>query len=130
MELTTACQSREEHEAARLESLQRAIGFDALYVGAALPDDSKPEPSVSGVSKRHAAKCESNAERYWGDRLSLTHQRRVAEAAAGGEANVLVVGVKDLRCLRTLPAARWGPRMAKSIDLAADASRLASLLLS
>ena len=80
LELTTACQSREEYEAARLESLQRAVGFDALYVGAALPDDPRPEPSVSGVSKRYVATCEANAHRYWDDRLSLNR----AATTAGG----------------------------------------------
>jgi len=80
LELTTACQSSEEYEAARLESLQRAIGFDALYVGAALPDGPTPAPSVSGVSQRYVATCEANAERYWGDRLALNS----AAASAGG----------------------------------------------
>ena len=63
LELTTACQSREEYAAARLESLQRMIGFDALYVGAARPDHPTPEPSVSGVSKRDVANCEASADR-------------------------------------------------------------------
>jgi DNA-binding CsgD family transcriptional regulator len=80
LELTTTCQNREEYEAARLESLERAIGFDALYVGAALPDDPKPEPSVSGVSPRYVATCEANADRYWSDRLLLNR----AAANAGG----------------------------------------------
>ncbi len=86
LELTTACQSREEYEAARLASLQRAIGFDALYVGAALPDDPKSEPSVSGVSKRYVANCEANADRHWGDRLLLNGAAKQAGGAVSDQA--------------------------------------------
>jgi DNA-binding CsgD family transcriptional regulator len=80
LELTTACPTRTEYEQARLECLERAIGFDALYVGAAAPDDPPQEPSVSGVSKRSVATCEANADRYWSDRLTLN----AAAAQAGG----------------------------------------------
>lgn len=80
LELTSVCPTRAEYERARLESLERAIGFDALYVGAASPDDARQEPSVSGVSKRYVANCEANADRYWGDRLTLN----AAAARAGG----------------------------------------------
>jgi DNA-binding CsgD family transcriptional regulator len=80
LDLTTASQSREEYEAARLECLQRAFGFEALYVGAAEPEDPVPEPSVSGVNQRVVASCERHADRYWGDRLRLN----AAAARAGG----------------------------------------------
>jgi DNA-binding CsgD family transcriptional regulator len=78
--LTTVCRTRAEYEQARLECLERAIGFDALYVGAAAPEDPRQEPSVSGVSKRYVATCEANADRYWSDRLTLN----AAAAHAGG----------------------------------------------
>jgi DNA-binding CsgD family transcriptional regulator len=80
LELISACATRAEYEQARLETLERAIGFDALYVGAAAPDDLRQEPSVSGVSKRYVATCEANADRYWSDRLTLN----AAAARAGG----------------------------------------------
>jgi DNA-binding CsgD family transcriptional regulator len=80
LELTCACPTRAEYERGRLESLERAIGFDALYVGAAAPDDARQEPSVSGVSQRYVAHCEANADRYWTDRLTLN----AAAARAGG----------------------------------------------
>jgi len=80
LELTRVCPTRAEYEQARLEALERAIGFDALYVGAASQSDVRQEPSVSGVSKHHVATCEANADRYWSDRLTLN----AAAAHAGG----------------------------------------------
>ncbi len=80
LELTTACRSRQEYEAARLRCLERAIGFDALYVGAAAPEEAPVEPSFSGVSHRVVADCEAHAERYWDDRLRLN----AAASEAGG----------------------------------------------
>jgi DNA-binding CsgD family transcriptional regulator len=80
LELTTACRSREEYERARLECLERAIGFEALYVGAVTPDDERPEPSVSGVSKRVVAHCESHADRYRSDLVRLN----TAATSSGG----------------------------------------------
>lgn len=80
LELTCACPTRAEYEQARLEALERAIGFDALYVGASAPDDARQEPAVSGVSKRYVATCEANADRYWSCRLKLN----AAAARAGG----------------------------------------------
>lgn len=80
LDLTTSSRSRQEYEAARLACLERAFGFEALYVGAAEPEDPVPEPSVSGVNKRVVADCEQHADRYWSDRLRLN----AAAAKAGG----------------------------------------------
>jgi DNA-binding CsgD family transcriptional regulator len=71
VELTSECRTRQEYEAARLEWLERAIGFDASYFGAALPEAVPPAPTVSGVDARYTARCEAQADRYWPDRLTL-----------------------------------------------------------
>ena len=73
VELTNDCRTREEYEVARLEWLENAIGFDASYVGAALPENTCAEPVVSGVSPRYIAHCEAQSDRYWQDRLTLNH---------------------------------------------------------
>lgn len=80
LELTTTCRSRQEYEAARLACLERAFGFDALYVGAAAPENAPEAPSVSGVDGGVVADCEAQADRYWQDRLRLN----AAAAKVGG----------------------------------------------
>lgn len=79
LDLTTGSRSVREYEAARLQCLERAVGFDALYVGAAEREDV-PDPSVSGVDTRVVADCERHADRYWDDRRRLN----AAAARAGG----------------------------------------------
>lgn len=77
--LTTECRTRHEYEAARLEWLERAVGFDASYFGAASPRQ-RVTPVVSGVSTEKVEHCESQAERYWHDRMTL---HRAALARGG-----------------------------------------------
>jgi DNA-binding CsgD family transcriptional regulator len=71
MDLTATCRDREEYEAARLEWLERAIGFDTSYVGAATPEAATAVPAVSGMNANAVARCEAHADRYWQDRLAL-----------------------------------------------------------
>lgn len=68
--LLSECLSRAEYEAARLGWLERAVGFDASYFGAASPQQVRP-PSVTGVDVERVSRCEQNADRYWEDRLRL-----------------------------------------------------------
>lgn len=69
-----------EYERARLEWLERSIGLDPSYVGPATPEMASPEPTATGVSARHFSRCETEAERYWDDRLTLN----TAALRAGG----------------------------------------------
>lgn len=64
------CVSRAEYEAARLEWLERAVGFEASYFGAASPQQLVT-PVVSGVDTRRVESCEARADRYWQDRARL-----------------------------------------------------------
>lgn len=68
--LTSECRTRQEYEAARLEWLERAVGFEASYFGAPSLRQSVT-PLVSGVSAAKVEHCESQAERYWQDRMTL-----------------------------------------------------------
>jgi DNA-binding CsgD family transcriptional regulator len=68
--LTAECTSRAEYEAARLQWLERAVGFDASYFGAAEPEQ-RMTPVISGVSSAKVEECEAHAERYWRDRIML-----------------------------------------------------------
>jgi DNA-binding CsgD family transcriptional regulator len=77
------CASRSEYEAARLAWLERAIGFEASYFGAATPLRSVA-PVVSGVNVERVEHCEAHADRYWQDRLCL---QRAALAADGAVAD-------------------------------------------
>ena len=64
------CRNRAEYEAARLAWLERSVGFDASYFGAASPEQLVT-PRVSGVDTERVSHCEANADRYWADRLAL-----------------------------------------------------------
>lgn len=77
--LVSECGSRAEYEAARLEWLERAVGLEASYFGAAAPEQVLT-PTVSGVDTERVSQCEANADRYWQDRLKL---QRGALAAGG-----------------------------------------------
>jgi DNA-binding CsgD family transcriptional regulator len=77
--LASECRSRSEYEAARLSWLERAIGFDASYFGAAAPEQLRT-PTVSGIDVGLVSRCEANAALYWQDRLTL---QRAAITAAG-----------------------------------------------
>lgn len=68
--LLSECRSRAEYEVARLEWLERVVGFDASYIGAASPEQART-PTVSGVDTERVSRCEANADRYWEDRLTL-----------------------------------------------------------
>jgi DNA-binding CsgD family transcriptional regulator len=78
--LTAECTSRAEYEAMRLQWLERAVGFDASYFGAAEPEQ-QITPVISGVSSTKVEQCEAHADRYWRDRLTLQ-----CAAAANGDA--------------------------------------------
>lgn len=68
--VASECRDRGEYERARLEWLERAVGFEASYFGAASPEQLVA-PKVSGVDGARVSRCEANASRYWADRLSL-----------------------------------------------------------
>jgi DNA-binding CsgD family transcriptional regulator len=80
LDATAQCHTRVEYEAARLAWLERAVGFDSSYVGAATPQDRVVTPAVTGVSAKHFTQCERDADRYWSDRLTLSD----AAVRAGG----------------------------------------------
>jgi DNA-binding CsgD family transcriptional regulator len=77
--LTIECRTRQEYEAARLEWLERVVGFEASYFGAASPRQLVT-PLVSGVSTEKVQHCEARADRYWRDRMTL----QCAALACGG----------------------------------------------
>jgi DNA-binding CsgD family transcriptional regulator len=64
------CSSRREFEAVRLAWLDRAVGVDATYFGAASPNHSV-SPVISGVDAERVERCEAQSDRYWRDRLVL-----------------------------------------------------------
>jgi DNA-binding CsgD family transcriptional regulator len=68
--VVSECADRREYEAARLEWLELAIGFDASYFGAASPEQVV-RPVVTGVNVARVEQCEARADRYWQDRLAL-----------------------------------------------------------
>lgn len=78
--ITSECETRSEYEAARLEWLERAVGFDSSYIGEALPEAPALAPVVSGVHPAYTAHCEAQTDRFWVDRLAL---HAAAERAGG-----------------------------------------------
>ncbi len=87
------CTSRSEYEAARLAWLERAIGFEASYFGAATPQQSVT-PIVSGVNVERVEHCEAHADRYWQDRLRL-QRAALSEHGAVADHDVLSVRARD-----------------------------------
>jgi DNA-binding CsgD family transcriptional regulator len=77
---TTQCHSLEEYERARNAWLDRHIGFDTCYVGAALPEAPRTPPRVVGISSPDLSRCEAHIDRYWAD---LTTLNCAAERAGG-----------------------------------------------
>jgi DNA-binding CsgD family transcriptional regulator len=74
--LTAECTDRSDYEAARLQWLEQAVGFDASYFGAAEPEQ-QVTPVVSGVSDARVEQCEAHADRYWQDRITLHSAAKV-----------------------------------------------------
>lgn len=68
--LTTECATAEQYEQARMEWLQRLIGFDLFYLGAAFPDVHLA-CATAGVDAPSVQSCEAKADRYWVDRVAL-----------------------------------------------------------
>jgi DNA-binding CsgD family transcriptional regulator len=68
--LVSECRDRSEYCSARLAWLERTVGFEASYFGAASPEQSLV-PTVSGVDTARVSRCEAHADRYWQDRLTL-----------------------------------------------------------
>lgn len=64
------CRTAEEHEVARTTWLEREIGFDMVYYGAAVPE-RPATPIVSGVDPEYVSHCESQSDRYWPDRMRI-----------------------------------------------------------
>lgn len=73
--VVSECRNRREYEAARHEWLERAVGFDASYFGAASPQQLVT-PVVSGIDTQRVEYCEARAERYWQDQLALLRAAR------------------------------------------------------
>jgi DNA-binding CsgD family transcriptional regulator len=91
--VASECRDRGEYERARLEWLERAVGFEASYFGAASPEQSLA-PKVTGVDGGRVSRCEANAGRYWADRLSL--QRAALESGgAVADHDALSARVRD-----------------------------------
>lgn len=80
LDVTAQALSRVEYESARLEWLERNIGLDSSYVGPAAPDVPGTKAMATGVSARIFTRCETEADRYWADRLTLN----TAAMRAGG----------------------------------------------
>lgn len=94
VDLTAQCRSRADYEVARLEWLQRTIGFDTSYIGAASPDAPSSEPKFTGISAPNVSKCEAHIDRYWGDLTALNS----AASRAGGavhDQDVFPLRVRD-----------------------------------
>lgn len=85
--LTADCPSRAAYEAARLDWLERTVGFDAFYCGAAEPPAAVP-PTVTGISTAFVDQCERRADRYWDDRI-LLHRAAARHGGAVFDREVL-----------------------------------------
>jgi DNA-binding CsgD family transcriptional regulator len=70
LRLTVECRTSDEYDAARAAWLDRVIGFDTLYFGAAKPE-VQTAVQVTGVDSGYVEGCESRADRYWPDRVVL-----------------------------------------------------------
>lgn len=91
--LTAECTSRVEYEAARLQWLEKAVGFDASYFGAAGPEQQMT-PVTSGVSSAKVGECEAHADRYWRDRITL-HRAAAAHDGAVADHDALSWQARD-----------------------------------
>lgn len=87
------CRSRIEYEAARLEWLEEAIGFDASYFGAA-SQEQPAAPVVSGIDAERVEQCEAHADRYWQDRMAL-HRAALARDGAVADHDALSARARD-----------------------------------
>lgn len=91
--LLSECRSRAEYEAARLDWLERVVGFDASYFGAASPEQVVT-PRVSGIDTERVSRCEANADRYWADRLTL-HQAALSQQGVVADHDALTLRARD-----------------------------------
>ncbi|MBS2016454.1 MAG: response regulator transcription factor [Deltaproteobacteria bacterium] len=91
MGLLVECRTPEEHDEARLAWLERTIGFDTFYFGAAAPE-RPAEPVVAGVAQEYVSHCEAQADRYWPDRMRIN---RLAVAQGGVLSDTEVLTARD-----------------------------------
>jgi len=91
--LISECRSRAEYQAVRLEWLERRVGFEASYFGAASPQQIV-SPVVSGVNAEQVERCEAQADRYWQDRLTL-HRAASSSGGVVADHDVLSAQVRD-----------------------------------
>lgn len=87
--------SPEEYEAAVVQWLERHVGCDTFYLGAAVP--SPPlRPVVAGVAPAYVARCESESARYWPDRLAL-NDAALTRGGVAEDCDVLSTRERDAR---------------------------------
>ena len=91
--LLSECRSRPDYEVARLEWLERSVGFDASYFGAASPEQLVT-PRVHGVDAARVSRCEANADRYWADRLTL-QRAALSQQGVVADHDALSLPVRD-----------------------------------
>lgn len=91
--LVSECRSGTEYEAVRLEWLERAVGFDASYFGAASPEQNRA-PTFSGVDTERVSRCEAHADRYWKDRLTL-QRSAISEGGVVADHDALSARARD-----------------------------------
>ena len=91
--LLSECRSRADYEAARLEWLERVVGFDASYFGAA-SREQVVTPRVTGVDTERVSRCEANADRYWADRLTL-QQAALSQQGVVADHDALSLRARD-----------------------------------
>lgn len=70
LDLSVQSRSEAAYRAAAAEWLDRAVGFDSLYLGPALPETAK-DPFVVRVDEAAMHRCEAQADLHWNDRIRL-----------------------------------------------------------
>lgn len=93
LDLSVQCPSEAEYQAAMGAWLDRAVGFDSLYLGPALPEVATG-PFTVRVDERAMSRCEAQSDLHWNDRIRLNR----GAALRGGVAvdvDVLRPGVRD-----------------------------------
>lgn len=89
------CRTLAEVEAAVVRYVERDVGCDAVYLGAAAPRVQRA-PLVTGVAEEDVARCEAQGDRYWPDRLVLQDAAR-AHGGVVEDLDVLSAQERDAR---------------------------------
>ncbi len=88
LDLSVRCRTQGQYQIEMGAWLDRAVGFDSLYLGPAFPEVPK-DPFTLRVDEEARTRCEAQADLHWNDRIQLN---RGAAQRGGVAVDVDVLG--------------------------------------